>query len=413
MNESRVDVVQLQRRDPQAWTAVLTANEVLEDAAVTAVTAVPLHPKNAEQDYSLRVARYLVSMANDSDPVSFIGKKTGREEALFYRDLASEIPFIAPRCYFSHCDENGGWVILDDVPRHVADGRWTPEDVDAVTHDMARLHFAYWDQDDLPVHYPWLPHFIGREQITYTWRQLRQEREIYFDEGPAAYISDHALQHLGHLAPRFIEAANGLAVLRTLGGWPGVIGESHLAAAADLLDDPLPMLEPLLRLPQTLLHGDMNKHHWHLTLFDERRLVDWRNVSLGPAICDLISFQEQFDLLFSQEGREITLVDGLPAATEETIIDGYLLAMKAELGARFDSRQMRLALPAARCLQIITTCFPFFATWFDQLPDKYTWQRVNRSPDPEFVGRATLPMMSLKPAMRETFRRFLQAYRML
>ena len=48
MNESRVDVVQLQRRDPQAWTAVLTANEILEDAAVTAVTAVPLHPKNAE-----------------------------------------------------------------------------------------------------------------------------------------------------------------------------------------------------------------------------------------------------------------------------------------------------------------------------------------------------------------------------
>lgn len=413
MNESRVDVVQLQRRDPQAWTALLAANEDLDDIAVTAVAAVPLHNSKGKPDSSARATRYLVSLASDSDPISFVAKTTGREEVRFYRDLAQELPYIAPRCWFAHVEDESGWVILEDVPNHVADGRWTPMDVDAVMRDMARLHFGYWNQDDLVAHYPWLPHFIGRDQVRYTWRQLRREKAVYFEEGPAAIISDHALQHIGRLAPKFVEAANGLAVMRALGGWPGVIGESHLTAAADLLDDPLPMLEPLLRLPQTLLHGHVNKRHWHLTLFGEQRLIDWHQVSLGPAILDLISFQEQFNLQFYGSNGDFLLAEGLPAVTEETIIDSYLLAMKEELGSRFDARQMRLAIPAARCLQTITTCFPFFATWYNRMPDKYTWQRANRLAEFQGTRRLPLPMMGLKPVMRDIFRRFLQAYRML
>ena len=34
-----------------------------------------------------------------------------------------------------------------------------------------------------------------------------------------------------------------------------MLGESHLAAAADLLDDPVPLLGTLEDLPWTLLHG--------------------------------------------------------------------------------------------------------------------------------------------------------------
>lgn len=413
MNDSRVDVVQLQRRDPQAWTAMLSAYEELADVAVTAVTAMPLHPGGETFDHGKRLARYLVSLANDSDPIPFIGKTTGSEEVRFYRDLASELPFIAPRCWFAHAEADHGWVILEDVPRHVSDGKWTPQDVEVVIRDMARLHFAFWDQDDLTVHYPWLSHFVGRDQVTYTWRQLRREHTVYFEEGPGALISDHALKHLGRLAPTFVAAANGLAVMRALGGWPGVIGESHMAAAADLLDDPLPMLEPLLRLPQTLLHGNMTKRHWHLTLFGEQRLVDWHQVGLGPSICDLISFQEQFSLQFTAQSQEIMVTESLPLVTEETIIDSYLLAMKSELGPRFDSRQIRQAIPAARCLQIITTSFPYFASWFNRMPDKYTWQRMNRLAEQDAVRYTALPKFGIKPVMREIFRRFLHAYRML
>ncbi len=413
MNDSRVDVVQLQKRDPQAWMAVLAADRDLEDEVVTAVTVMPLQPLESEQYYSRRVARYLVSLANSSDPIPFIGKKTGREEALFYRDLALLVPSIAPRCWFAYAQEEEGWVILDDVPSHVADERWTPLDVDNVIGDMVQLHAAFWDQEDMILHYPWLPNFIGRDHENYTWKRLRQEKAVYFEQGPAALLSDHALQHLGHLAPKFLDAANGLAVLRALGGWPGVIGESHMTAIADLLDDPLPMLDPLFRLPQTLLHGDVNKHHWHLTLFDERRLIDWHNISLGPGICDLISFQEQFELLFSAEDGPLIQFDGLAAATEETIVDSYLLAMKRELGAQFDARRMRQSLPAARCLQIITTSLPYFATWHDHMPDKYTWQRINRMDYSVWAGRPPLEMMRFRPIMRSIFRRFLQSYKML
>ena len=357
--------------------------------------------------------RYLVSLANNSDPIPFIGKKTSAVEARFYRDLAATIPTIAPRCWFAHVVGDDGWIILDDVPKHVRDERWSAADADDVIRDMAHFHAEYWDQPDLNVHYPWLPHFVGREQKTYSWEELRQEQAIYFEEGPAALISDHALTHLGHLAPRFIAAANGLAVMRALGGWPGVIGESHLAAAADLLDDPLPMLEPLLRLPPTLLHGSINKGSWRLTLFEEQRLLDWRKVAVGPAVCDLISFQEQFDLLFAEDGLPAIHAAGAAVTSEETIIDSYLLAMKAELGSQFDARQMRRAIPAARCLHTITNSFPHFATWFDQMPDKFTWQRVNRMSDAELDGRSLLPVVSYRPYLRDVFRRFLQAYRML
>ena len=413
MNESQVDVGQLQKRDPQAWTMVLSGHDGLEDVAVTAVTAVPVGAQGTTDGYSRRVARYLVSLANSSDPIPFIGKKTSAVEAFFYRDLAATTPFITPRCWYAHVFEDDGWVILEDVPNHVANGHWSPADVDNVILDMARFHIAYWDQQDLAIHYPWLPHFVGRDQKTYSWEELRREQAVYFEEGPAALISDHALQHLGRLAPQFIKAANGLAVLRALGGWPGVIGESHLAAAADLLDDPLPMLEPLLRVPQTLLHGSMHKGHWRLTLFEEQRLIDWHNVAIGPAICDLVSFQEQFDLMFTQDGLATVYADGPSVASEETIIDSYLLTMKDELGPRFNARQMRQALPAARCLQTILTCFPHFATWFDRMPDKYTWQRVNRMTDAELAGRALLPVVGYRPYLRDVFRRFLQSYKTL
>jgi len=392
---------------------MLAGHDGFEDMVVTAVTAVPLHSEGAGNDYSRHVARYLVSMANTSDPVPFIGKKTSIAEALFYRDLAATLPEIAPRCWYANVVDEEGWVILDDVPNHVTGGRWSPVDVDNVIHDMVIFHAAYWDQPDLGDHFTWLPHFIGRSQKTYTWEQLRREHTVYFEEGPAALISDHALQHLGYMAPRFLAAANGLAVMRALGGWPGVIGETHLAAAADLLDDPLPMLEPLGRLPLTVLHGDLNKSHWRLTLFQEERLIDWRNIAIGPAVCDLISFQEQFDLLFTRDGLPPVRGDGSSAVSEETIIDSYLLAMKDKLGPRFNARQMRQALPAARCLQILTTSFPHFATWFNRMPDKYTWQRVNRMTDAELAGRALLPMLGYRPYLRDVFRRFIQAYRML
>ena len=413
MNESRVDVTQLLRRDPQAWTALLSSQPGLEDVVVTAVTGQPILRKLAPGDDSPRVTRYVLVLASHSDSISLIAKETTAREAGFYRDIAENLPFIAPRCYLTHIMDDRGWIILDDVPNDFPQGRWSAQDVEDVIDDMAAFHSVYWDQPQIQNQNPWLTHFIDRQQKKYDWPQLRRELGPYFEEGPSAMISDHALQHLGRLAPKFLEAANGLAVLRALGGWPGVLGESHLAAAADLLDDPVPLLDPLSRLPQTLLHGDMHIYHWHITLFGQRRLLDWNNVIIGPGIYDLVSFQERFDLLISEDEQRPIYARKDSPVDEETIIDSYMLAMKAELGEQFDARTMRQAIPAARCLLVLVNWFPYFASLFDDMPDVYTWQRINRMSSSELEGRTVDRMYIYRPYLKRVFRRFLQAYHML
>lgn len=413
MNEPRVDIAQLLRRDPQAWTALLSGAEGLEDVVCTAVTAQPIQRKRAITDQSPRVTRYLISIAHQSDPISLIGKETNLREALFYRDIAPALPYIAPHCWLVHLADERGFVILDDVPNHVDRQDWSVADVEDVIDDMAALHTAYLDQPDFGTEYPWLEHFIDRQAHTYTWAELQASHTLFFEEGPAALISDHALNHTGRLAPRFLEAANGLVVMRALGGWPGVLGESHLAAAADLLDDPVPMLDPLLQMPDTLLHGDMHSYHWHVTLFDERRLLDWTNVVRGPGILDLVSLQEQFDLLLTDDSPPAVYVRQDSPVSEETMIDSYILAMKANLGPRFDAREVRRGIAAARCLHTLTNWFPYFATWFDQMPDIYTWQRINRLAENVLVDPSLQPLVGYRPYLKRVFQRFLQAYRML
>lgn len=414
MNEPLVDVAQLQRRDPVEWTALLSAVDGLEDVVVTAVTAQPLPSFVTTGRLTQRVTRYLLSLDGHSDAIALIGLRTTRTEALFYRDFAGKAAFVAPHCYLSHVNEAGGWVVMDDVPDHFPRPTWRLQDVEDVLGDLAALHAASWDQADaLRRERDWLAHFVEPEARAYSWDELRREHAIYFEEGPGAVISDHAVQNAGRLAPRLLEAANGLVVMRELGGWPGVFGETHLTAVADLLDDPVPMLEPLLRLPATLLHGDPHPRHWRQTLFGTRYLLDWRNVTLGPAVCDLVSFQERFDLLLEADGRGVTFLRESSPASAETIIDSYLLAMNAELGPRFDARAFRRAIPAARCLHVILNWFPHFATWFDHMPNRYVWQRYNRMDDEQFIGTMLQPIAGIRPYLRELFRRFIQAYYML
>lgn len=408
-----MDVVQLQKRDPQAWTVLLAGHEGLHDVIVTAVVAQPLQRISPNSKDSRHLTRYLVSLANQSDPIPFIAKKTTAAEVLFYRELAHITPMIAPRCWYTHLSENQAWVILDDVPNHVKAENWQAGDVEDVISQLAMLHTNFWNQPDFYQQYGWVPHFVGRKDKQYRLEELRQNQADYFDRGPAALLSDHALYHVGRLAPKFLEAANGLAVMRALGGWPGVLGESHLTAAADLIDDPVPMLEPLQRLPLTLLHGRVHASHLHLTLFDDHRFLDWQNVEVGPGIIDLVYFQEQLDLIYSSDNLPKIHIRKSVPISEETLIDSYMLAMKTQLGSLFNAREMRLAIPAARCLYVVTNWFPYFATWFDKMPDKYLWQRINRMSDPELAERALQPMIGYRPYLKGVFQRFLQAYRML
>ena len=95
------------------------------------------------------------------------------------------------------------------------------------------------------------------------------------------------------------------------------------------------------------------------------------------------------------------------------MIDSYMLAMKAELGNQFDARVMRQAIPAARCLLVLTNWFPYFASLFDDMPHVFTWQRLNRISSSELEDRAVDQIYVYRPYLKRVFRRFLQAYHML
>lgn len=416
MAKPQVDVAQLVQKDPAAWTAVLRRHlgETEMRVTVTAVASQPVLNQTA-QPYSPHLRRYTLTLEGHSDPITCVAKRTDPTEALFYRDLAPELD-LAPSCWFLTLGAPDSWLILDDTPDDIPPARWSAEDGLDVIQQLARLHAAHWDERTLPIHHPWLPHYVG-EKRPYTLPQLREKHPFYFSEGPAATLSEHALQQAGRLAPRFLQAANGLAVMRSLGGWPGILAESHLAAAADLLDDPVPIFDRLSDLPTTLLHGNLQNAHWRVPLWGTPRLLDWREVCLGPCVLDVVAFVEQFDVLYSPDLPWHTARRSESPVSIETLIDSYIIAMRARLRAQsslrtpFNARTFRQTIPAARCLHTLLVWLPLFATWFGEMPNVYTWQKVNRMPDHELVGTRFEAIIGYRAYLPQLFGRFLQAYR--
>ena len=421
-----VDVLQLQRRDPSAWTALLSREPDTADVIVTAVTAEPLWetslvaPGRTSASPARRVRRYILTVDGCSDPISFIAKQTNATEALLYQTLGEPPATTMVPCRYVHVDGDHSWVILDDVPDDFPPPVWRPSHIDALVAALGRLHAANWETDLSSIN-PAIPHFLHRPGGPFKWEELRRDHTALFDDGPGAVLSRHAVHHTGRLAPLLLRAANGLVVMRDLGGWPGVLGESQLAAAADLLDDPVPLLAALEDLPSTLLHGAPYPDHWRLTLFDEQYLVDWSGAQLGPGVLDLVSFVERYPLIYdrrpaAQGGEEpeprLRLRE-LSPLFEETITDTYLLTLSAELGKRFSARAMRAAIPAARCLHVLTTWFPFFAELANDMPGKYAWQRLNRLSESELGYYHDGPMAGMRPYLAGVFERFLHAYRSL
>lgn len=423
-----VDVFQLQRRDPAAWTALLSRAPETADAIVTAVIAQPLwdtawvapgRPAAAPAEH---IRRYVLTLAGCSDPITFIAKQTNEAEARLYQLYGDPPATSLPTCRYAYVDGDDSWVILEDVPGDFPPAVWSPEQTDAVVTTLARLHAGHWHTAGVGAtltHF--LNHFLYRAEGPYSWDELREGQAALFDDGPGAVLSRHAVRNAGRLAPLFLQAANGLVVMRDLGGWPGVLGESHLAAAADLLDDPVPLLATLDDLPITLLHGAPHVDHWRLTLFGEQYLLDWSGAQLGPSLLDLVAFLERYPLLIDRrpavdgEGeREPRLhLRELSPLAEETLIDTYLLTLSAELGQRVSARAFREAIPAAHCLHVLTTWFPFFAAWAADMPGKYAWQKVNRLSETELARYDEGPVAGMRPYLAAIFDRFLRAYRSL
>ncbi len=226
-----VDVAQLQRRDPMAWTTLLSRTNERDGVIVTAVTSEPLWTSflaptgRTTRTWSRQVTRYLLTMDGVSDPLSFVGKRTNAIEAQIYRHLAPDLPELFVPCHYIHMAGDRSWLLLDEAPNTFPPSSWVPRDIDAVATGLASVHAAFWEGANESDLLDWLPFYFSEPDNAPTLDELRRESPALFEEGPGAVISDHALQTVGGMAAQFVEAANGLVIMRELGGWPGVLGE--------------------------------------------------------------------------------------------------------------------------------------------------------------------------------------------
>ncbi len=400
---SIMEIKQLRSQRPRAWSAILSQEPEMTGIVVTRVSREKLSP---------RLTRFILELADHNEPITLIGKETNETEALFYQQLSGRLPYLAPRCWFAYVQGEQSWVVLDDVFSARPPQRWTMGDAECVIKGLAGLHVEFWDREDVLDQYPWIINPLEGmppADRQYLRRKVLEQCTYYAHWDLGITLSDHAIWSLGQLAPHFLHAAASVAFLQDRGGWPGVFELHHLDAAAELLDDPVPMLYTLRDQPLTLQHGFPSNNHWLITLFGSARLLDWQNLTAGPGITDVIRFVEQFDWLYNPQGNLSPRLH--PLASEETLIDSYILHLAAELGPLCDTRAIRHSIPAARCFHLLSYWFPHLTDWL--LDAQRRGHTLPTLSDEHLIEAGLEPLVALKPLIAATANRFWAAYKML
>lgn len=408
---------ELKKLRPSAWTSLISQELGSVDARVISIERelVPDQPT---------MERYLLTLAGYREPVSLMGKHTNALEATFYEDLAPFVDSIPPTCLFSHVSGDQSWLILKEAYNDWTMDKWTFTDIESIVIQLASLHAEYWDGESRLSGYG-LETLLSESLSENEWENRRKDRgdklissmQLNESEDRIAsqptessyFLSEHALRSLGNLDKLFNRSLKGIEALLLAGGWPGIIDDKHLEALIELLDDPLPVLHPLRHLPATLLHGDPAPGNWHISLFDDIRLLNWTDIVIGPGIYDLVNFIEQLDLLEKPNGdweyREHWSV------SEETIIDSYILEMRQKLGTQFNSREVRQAVSAARCFYLLSKWLPRFDDWFKvEKVDKEVWLEFAEMSDDQLRELGFGQVANLRPYLKNLFDRFLVAY---
>lgn len=420
MSARMVKIEELKRQRPSAWSRLLAQNPQTRGTVVTRV-------KKEQLPTRPRCERFLLELAGYEEVTVLIGKNTNAAEATFFADLAPHLSELTPYCWLSHVAGDQSWLVLDEVHDDWPPPKWTVSDIELIINRLILLHSEFWEKEEHLARFGIESrlgasisadqgHFVTREQqaTDKTGVQPRTTDPRIETDRPAAkrLLSNHALRTVGDMAWIFEQAASGLQAIQLVGGWPGILAEEHYEALSGILDDPVPILYPLRQSPATLSHGDPIPENWSISLFDEAILVDWMDIKIGPGIYDLICFIEQLYLIdtpeenwLRQENRQIS---------EETIIDTYVLGMGNSLGSRFDAREIRELIPAARCLNVIINWLPKFNNWFDlEYVNKETWKDYAQLSENDLNELGFGQLASIRPHLAGVFNRFLEAYHSL
>ena len=174
----------------------------------------------------------------------------GKREAMFYQQLASEVPVRVPHCYYAACSDSGDRYImllehLEDsgCSFHNAKDHYSPGYLRSVLASFARLHSTYWDS----------PGFTGELD----WLQPPLQHEI------GAQLVALALEQHAPAMPPVFAAMCELYIART--------DEIH-----GLWN----------RGPDTLIHGDVHDGNMFMDS-TEPGFLDWALTARGPGMRDV------------------------------------------------------------------------------------------------------------------------------
>lgn len=403
-----MNIQQLKERSVEAWTWLVRQQPKLQDETVVGVEAENLgHGRT----------RFLLTLQGWNEPLAVVGCDTNQAESTFYSQYAAGLDKIAPVPWFDWQDRDGGWVVTEENGPYHAPATWSRPDLETVTEKLAGLHAGWWgderlDRIELPKH-PTIQFMGETDELGQNSHIVPPRKRI----NPKTESLMSTLQSRGHAIPELMIAHVGFKMLKKLGGWPDLIEGVHLSALDHLLKAPEIMLAPLQHVPLTLLHGQPVAENWQINLMDRTHLINWRNVCIGPAVCDLAVFLE--DYIFWQTPRP-DLHRTIPGSLEEMLLDTYLMNLGERVSLEGDTRPgssrhlRRYALPAAICWHTVSHWLPTFVTWFNRMPaSRHTWEVLDDL-NPESIKAWGLHDLAMyRPAIGGIFDRFLNAYKLI
>jgi hypothetical protein len=173
----------------------------------------------------------------------------GRREALFYQQLAGEVPVRVPRCYHADTDDPGEHYIMLLEPLlesgctfRNASTRYSLEYLEAMMAQFALLHAAYWDTPRFDTDLAWLEpprqHPIGASLVEKALSTHGAAQPPVFRELAELYLSQtdavHALWNRG--VPTLVHGDAHDGNLFMDGDTPGFLDWALVARAPAMRD---------------------------------------------------------------------------------------------------------------------------------------------------------------------------------
>ncbi len=238
-----------------------------------------------------------VTFSTSSEPVALVLKQTAvvpPAEVLFYRSLAMQVPVATARPLWTSLPTEGdgaAWVLMEKVPVD-GDVPWTASAYQAVIEDVARLHAFYWGRTEV-LTMPWL---------------RRPDHE--------ALITAAAM-------------SSAVDLVRSSWLWqalPTVLTDEWFAAIEQTLPRWGELVDGVLSLGSTLVHGDLWWRNILLLPDGRRTFIDWGACSLYAGIWDLAYFIDLLRAVWHGQYRALPVPEAQLVRWYEQALHPYGIA---------------------------------------------------------------------------------------